>query len=145
MAGVLHELSVGEETQVVALAAHSVRPVHAEIRIAVEVGDELTGRDSLTEFVATFEDVSPFGSVWAVGSTAAEFAIVVSIVAVGTEDLVSHGAARGEAVEIQHISHQTGLLKRTIADVSDGMAGSGGCAELQDDVERVAARRCTHG
>lgn len=109
VASVLRELGVGEETQVVALAAHSVRTVHAEVGIAVEVGDELTGRDSLTEFVAAFENVSPLRSVRAVRSGAAEFAIVVSIVAVGTEDLVSHGAARSKAVEIEHIGHQTGL------------------------------------
>ncbi len=145
VAGVLRELGIGEETQVMALTAHCIGAVHAEVGIAIEVGDELSGGDGLVEFVAALEDVSPLGSVWTVRSGAAEFAIVVGVMAVGTEDLVSHGPARSKSIEIEHIRHQTGLRKGAVADVSDGMARSGGGAELQDDVERIAGGRCTHG
>ena len=75
---------------------------------------------------------------------AAEFAIVVAVVAIGAEDLVAHGAALGDAVQVQHVGPQAGLRERAVADVHDGMAGGGRDGKLRDQVQRIARRNRAH-
>ena len=93
-AGVLHDL-VG---QIMALAAKSVRAVHAQIGAWEKIGDELAGRRSLAEFMATFQDVCPLGAMRPVRPGSSEFAIVVTIVAVTAENAIPHQPALGGAI-----------------------------------------------
>ena len=89
-----------------ALAAQGVGTGYAEIGIGEEVLDQAAGGDCLAEFITAFEDVGPAGAMRAVRTCAAEFAIVVAVVAVGAEDLRAHGAALGDAIEVEHVGQQ---------------------------------------
>src|SRR5271155_2222081 len=73
-----------------------------------------------------------------------ELAIVVAVVAVGTENLRSHRAPWRDPVEIQHIAEQARLRQRAVTDVSNRMARRGSKTELQNDVQRIACGRSSH-
>ena len=72
-----------------ALGAHRVRSGDAGIGIGKKIGDESAGHCSLAELVIALEDVRVDRAVRAVRAGAAEFAIVVAVVAIGAEDLRS--------------------------------------------------------
>ena len=58
----------------------------------------------------------------AVRAGATEFAIVVTVVAVGAENLVTHHPAASEAIEVQHVGKQAGLRQGSVGGVGDRMA-----------------------
>src|SRR3974390_1087807 len=121
---VLEPAGVGEHLiQVVALGAHGVRAVDALVGIWESVGDQLAGNGCLTELVVALQHVREGGAVRSVGPLAAEFTIVVAVVAVATEDARAGGTRRNLPVEVEHFSQQAGLRQRTGAVVEHGMAG----------------------
>ncbi len=80
--GVLGEARVCDDlVQIVALRAHRVGTVHAEIGAGIEIGDKQPAGGSLAELITAFKKVCPLGTVRSVRSTAAKFAIVIAIVA----------------------------------------------------------------
>ena len=88
--------------QVMALRAHAVRSVQAEVWIRKCIGDQASRRRGLAELVIVLEDVRVHRTVRAVRPRSAEFAIVVAVVTIGAENLQSHEPRRG-AVLIQHV------------------------------------------
>ena len=105
-----------------ALAAQAVGSSDAQIGIGKQIGDRLTRQGCLTEFIAALQNMSPFRPVGAVRTRAPKFAIVVTVVAIGAQNLGAHGAALADAIEVQHIWQQTGLRQGTAPDMNDGMA-----------------------
>ena len=91
--GICHDLA-----QIVAFAAHRVRPVHAEVGVREQIRDQLTRCDRLAEFVSAFQNVGPLGSMRTVRARASELAIVVAVVAVGAENARAHTAPLGRAI-----------------------------------------------
>ncbi len=81
----------------------------------------------------------------AVRPCAAEFAVVVAVVAVGAQNAVRNRTPLGVAIEIPHELQQARLRQRTLALVHYRMARSCRNAELHDQIQRIAARRRTHG
>ena len=136
-AGVRHDIA-----QAVALAAHRIRPIHAEIGVWKQIGYQLAGQRRLAELVSTFQNVGPFGSMRTVRARPPELAIIVTVVAVRTENLCSYGPPLRRAVEIPHSAEQAGLRQRTVADLGNGMARSGVDAELQNNVQRISCGNC---
>ena len=76
--------------------------------------------------------------MWAVRSSAAEFAIVVAVVAVSAKDARADQPRGGGAVQVEHIGQEAGLGKGTVAIVNNRVAGSRVEAELLDQIERIA-------
>ena len=65
---------------------------------------------SLAALVVVFEDVPVLRAMRAVGADSAEFAVVVTVVAIGAEDLCAHRAAVGRAsLQVQHGGQKAGL------------------------------------
>ena len=61
MTGVLGEARIRDDlVQIVALRAHRVRTVHAEVGTRIEIGDQQPGARSLAEIVAALQNVRPF-------------------------------------------------------------------------------------
>ena len=108
--GVLGEASVGEDLrQIVALRAHRVGTIHAEIGARIEIGDKQPGARSLAELITAFKQVCPLGSMRTIRPAAAKLAIVVAVVAVGAKNLRPHVAPLRNAVQIQRVGQQAGL------------------------------------
>lgn len=91
--GVLGKACIAENLrQIVALPAKSVGAVHTEIGARIEIGDQQPGARSLAELVTALKNVRPLRTMRTIRSAAAKLAIVIAIVAVGAENLRSHGA-----------------------------------------------------
>ena len=131
-AGVLDD--VGE---VVTLPAQRIRTVRAEVGSREQVGDQLTRRGSLAEFIAAFEDVVPLRSMGADGAGASEFAVVVAVVAIGAENASSHRAGLNLAADIPHGRQQAGL-RDTGSVPHNRMNRDCRGAELRDEVQGIA-------
>ena len=107
--------------EVVAFGAQSVRAaaratLGAQIGIGEEIRDELARHRRLAELISSLENMRKHRAVRAVGPVAAELAIVVAVMAIGAENLGSHGpavsvAVRDYSVLIHHVQHQAGLRK----------------------------------
>ena len=138
MSRVLAEAGIRENLiQIMALGAQRVRPIHGQIWAREQVSNQLAGRRGLAEFIVTFEQVQILRSVRTVRAAAAEFPIVVAVVAVRAEDAVAHVTSGRGSIQIQHLGAQTRLWQRTASVVSDRVARSGGGAELRDDVQGI--------
>ena len=133
-ARILHDL-VG---QVMAFAAQRVGSIDARIRIRCQIAYQATRHQCLAEDILPLEDMRPLGTVRAVRAGAAEFSIVVAVVAIGAKNLRAHRAALRHSVQIQHVAQKTGLGKRTASQVCDRMTRGRGYGELRNDVERIA-------
>jgi len=79
-------------------------------------------RRHLAELVAPLQDVRELGTVRPVWPSAAEFAVIITIVAIGAEQVGAHGAPLGVPIDIQHVPKQAWLWQRTVAVVHDRMA-----------------------
>lgn len=91
MPGVLGKARVAQNLrQVVALPAHRVGTVHAEIRAGIEISDHQPGAHRLAELVAALKKMRPLRAMRTIRPGAAKFAIVIAIVAVGTKDARPH-------------------------------------------------------
>ena len=108
--------------EIVAFAAHRVRPIDAQIRIYVQVSNSLAGTRRLAIFVTPLQDVGPFGSVRTTRTQAAEFAVVVTVVTVRTKNLVAHLSPLTGSIELRHVGQQTGLRVSRGTRVRHGMA-----------------------
>src|ERR1035438_8344984 len=115
-----------------ALAAQSIGSNNAQIGTGKEIGNQLTWRGGLAEFVAALQNMSPLGPMRTARTRAPEFAIVIAVVAIGAENLNAHGAAAADAVQVQHIRQQAGLWQRAAPVMHHGMAGSGRACKLRD-------------
>ena len=144
-AGVIHDL-----VQVVALRAQGIgsatrAALGAQIRVREQIGNERTRDRRLAELIPAFQDVRENRSVRTTGSRPAEFAIVVAVVAVGTQDAGAHGAPERPAIKIQLVITKAGLRERTTAIKEHGMAGSGERTKFRDNVHRVATSNRSQG
>ena len=128
--------------KVVALRAHRIRTIRAEIRIRKQVGDRLPGRHRLAQFITPLQNVSPLRSVRPRRSRASEFAIVVAVVTIRAIDLGAHRPTLGDAVQVQHVRKQTRLWQRTCPRMKHRVAGTGSCPELWNDI--LTLRRRSH-
>ena len=108
--------------QIMALAAHRIGAIDAEIRRRVEIRNPLPGTRRLAEFIAALQEMVPLGSMRPVRTHAAEFAIVVAVVAVGAVNLRTHGPARRAPVQLHHIGQQAGLWQATASWVEHRVA-----------------------
>src|SRR5581483_3406580 len=91
MPRVLVPACVGDHvSEVVTLTAQCVRSIHRQVGLGKQVGDQLARRRSLAEFVMPFEDVCPLGAMGTVRAGAAELAVIVGVMAIGTHDARSH-------------------------------------------------------
>src|SRR5208282_25623 len=88
MQRVLRETGVRDDVgQIVALAAQRVRAIHAQIRIRIEIRDQLARRRRLTGHVLTLENMCPLRPMRTIGTRTPEFTIVVAVVAIAAEYL----------------------------------------------------------
>ena len=89
---------------------------------------------------APYWDAQARGAVFGLtrNSGAAEFAIVVRIVAVRAKNACAHTACQRAAVELQHLREQAGLRKNAAAIVHDRMARCCGQSELWNHVQWVS-------
>ena len=81
-------------------------------------------------------------SAW---SAAAEFSIVVAIVAVGAQDSGAHAAPQRPAIKIQHVRTEAGLRERAAAIVEHRMTRGGKRAEFRNNIQTVAGRNHSKG
>ena len=70
------------------------------IRTLEQIGDELSRQGSLAELVSALQDMRERGAVRAIGSVAAEFPIVVAVMAVRAQDADAHVASPCAAIEV---------------------------------------------
>src|SRR5579864_3950862 len=117
-----------------ALSTQGVGPAHVESRVGIKVGDQLARSRRLVGYVLPLQDVRPLRAVGTVRARASELAIVITVVAIGAEDLRAHGSSLGNTIEIQHIRKQAGLRQRTVTGMGHWMARRGVDAELRDQV-----------
>ena len=124
VAGVLSPTRILDDLvrQIMALAAHRIGAIDAEIGRGIEVRNALPGARRLTEFVAALQQMVPFRPVWSARTCAAEFAIVVAVVAVRAVNLHAHGPALRAPIQLPHISQQAGLWQTTAAGMQHGVA-----------------------
>ena len=124
--------------QVMTLSAQRVRPFHAGVRIGIKIGDQSTGRGRLAEFVAPLQQVGPLRSMGTVGARAAEFAVVVAVVAIGAEELVPTSRAEGDPVSFNMFTSRLGCGSTATTRVSHGMAR--GCRRARIPASRSTGR-----
>ncbi len=141
-AGVLDNIT----RQIMALAAHAVRTIHRKIRVGVQVGYSLAGTRRLAEFIPALQKVGPFGSVRTIGTQAAEFAVVVAVMAIRTKNLCTHLATLTTPVQLRHKREKTRLRIRRRTRVRYRMARGGRSGKLRHDIAgirgvRYASRR----
>jgi len=123
MTGVVAEAGICENLrQVVALAAHGVGAIDAQIGTGIQIRQKPTWGCRLAKFVAAFQNVTESRSVRTVRTDAAEFAIVVAVVTVGTQDARTDGARGIGSIQIQHLAAQAGLRQGAAAVVCYWMA-----------------------
>jgi hypothetical protein len=65
------------------------------------------------------------------------FAIVVAIVAIGTQNLGAHGTTLLDAIQVKHVGQQAGLLVSTVSQMHHGMARGGREFKLHNLVQRI--------
>ena len=100
---VLPEADVSHDVaQIMTLGAHAIGSVEAEVWIGERIRCQSAWCRSLGKLIVVLEDVRVDRSVGTVRPSAAKFAIVVAVVAIGAEDLDSH-EARCRAILIQHV------------------------------------------
>ena len=78
------------------------------------------------------------------GSRAAEFAIVVAVVAVRAQNSRAHAPPRGHAVKVQHARPQAGLRKRAGTIMEHRMTGRCGGGEFRNNIQRIGGSRRTY-
>ena len=83
-------------TQVVAFGAHRIRPLRAQVRRWIRVGDHPAWYRRLACLIVSFQYVRVDRTVWAhrTSPNPAEFPVVVAVVAVGAENPRSHQPRR---------------------------------------------------
>ena len=129
---------------IVAFTAQRIRPVDARVGIGKEIADQLAWCGRLAELILALQNVGPLGTVRTVRTGAAELPIVVAVVAIGAKNLGAHGAALGNAVEVQHAGPQAGLRESAAAGMCDRMARGGSRRKLRNNIQRIARRYCAH-
>lgn len=140
-AGVLHDVR-----EIVTLPTESIRTVRAQVRTPEQVGDHLARRHRLAQLIAALEDVGPLRSMGTAGPGAAEFAVIVAVVAIGTVDLRAHGAPLRGAIQDQHVGKQARLRQGTGPRMKYRVAGSGAgnwCSGRAGDLPLGNAQRST--
>ena len=90
------------------------------------------------------EDVRVHGTVGTIRPGPAKLAIVVTVVAIGAENLNSH-QTRCRAILIQHVGKQAGLRQRANSDMRYRMARGCGRAEFRNDVQGIRSRNESRG
>ena len=145
MARMLAEAGVRNELgKIVAFRAHRIRAIRRRIqnRIGEQIRDggsrARSGRD-LAELVAPLQQMQKLRPMRPVGTGSAELAIVIAVVAVGTENAHAHGASLRAAIQIEHVAQETGLRKGAAAIVHHRVTRGGGLRQLRDDVQRICA------
>lgn len=124
--------------EVMTLATHRIGALDAQIRVGIQVGNQLSGRGRLVKLVVALEDVLKRGSVRPAGTHSAKFPVIVTVMAITAEGLGSHRTpVRCAAAQIQHRRQQAGLRQLTAASMSDWMTGSSGSGELWNDVQWI--------
>lgn len=142
--GVFAETRIGDNgTQIVTFSTKRIRPIHAEIWIGVEIGNGLTRSRSLAEFITAFQDVGPSRTMRPIRPQTSKLAIVITVMAIGAENLRPHAASLSGAVQIEHAREQAGLRERAAPHMGDGMAGCTAQGELGDDVQKITRRHGT--
>ena len=106
-------------------------PVTVRSGLGKQIADQSARRRGLAELIIALEDMCVDRSMRAVGSGAAELAVVIAIVAIAAENSRSHRPRRGRAILIQHVDQQAGLRQRTRAIVRYRMARGRGRGELR--------------
>ena len=87
---VFRETRVGENLcQIMALCAQCIRSRHTQIRIREQIRHGAARGGRLAELIIALQNVRINGPMWAIRTGPAKLAIVVAIVAIGTEDTSS--------------------------------------------------------
>lgn len=138
--------------KVVTLGTQGIRPSRRRINNRREKildgrsrsGEGRQAQCHLAELVATLQDVRELGTVRPVWASAAEFAVVIAIVAIGAEEACAHWPPLGVSIQIQQVLTQAGLWERTVAVVHDRMARCCRRVELRGYIQRVSrvSRSC---
>ena len=123
--------------EIVTLAAERVRSIHDQIRVGEQIVHQSAGHGGNAEFVAALQNVAEPRSVRPVGASAAEFAIVVAVVAICAQDAHANGAGRVHAIEVQHLAAQAGLSESAFPIVHDRMTGGRRPAKFGDHIQWV--------
>jgi len=139
VSGVLRPAGIFDDIarEVVALAAHCVRPVHGKVRIWVQDCNPLARTWGLAEFVTALQKMGPFGAVRAVGTESAEFAIVVTVMTICAENLCAHETPLACSVQLGHVGEKTGLRVTRGTSVRNRMARRRRRGKLRDDVTGI--------
>lgn len=86
VARMLRETAIADDLrEVVALGAHPVGTGHAQIRGGKQIGNRPARDGGLTELVTPLEEMEPLRSVGPVCARTAEFAVIVAVVAIGSD------------------------------------------------------------
>ena len=124
--------------QIVALRAHGVGTLRAQIRRWKSVRDNSAGCGSLAHHIIPFQNVRVDGAMRARRPGSAKFPVVVAVVAIGAEDAGAHQPGGLRSIFIEHVGQQARLRKRAVAVMRHGMAGGGGWTELRHEVQLIA-------
>ena len=108
-ASVIHDLRQDRGTSRTTHRGRRLAPPSAlRFGLGKELVTSLPGTWRLAEFIAALENVGKDRPVRSVRSVAAEFAVVVAIVAVGAQDSRAHGAPHRPAIEVQQFARRLG-------------------------------------
>ena len=99
---------------------------------------------SLAEFVTALKNVRPLRAMRAIGPRAAEFAIVIAVMAIGAEDLRAHQTSRCQAFFVEHIHQQARLRQGARTSVGHGMARCGSGGQFRNHVQRIRCGDYSH-
>lgn len=101
---VLRKTGVGEDLcEIVALRTHGEGSRDAGVGIGKKIRHRSAGNGRLAELIVPLKNVRIDGTMRAIGSGAAELAVVVAVMAVGTEQLRADRTRRCQPLFIQHV------------------------------------------
>jgi len=112
VASVLAEASIAHDAgQVVTLGAKGIVASRSQIGREIQVHDRLTRGVRLAHIIAALQDMYVLRAVRAVRPCAAEFPVIIAVMAIGAQNAGAHSAALRAAVQVQHVWPQAGLRK----------------------------------
>lgn len=128
--------------EIMAFAAHRVRPVYRQIRVGIEVRNPLARTRRLAEFITSLQKVRPFRSVRTARARTAEFAVVVAVVTIRAKYLEPHQPPLTGSVQLRHVGQKTGLGVSRGTRVRHRMAGGRRRGKFRKYIARI--RRVRH-
>lgn len=110
VASVLAETRIPHDVgQVVTLSAKGIVTSRSQIGREIQVHDRPTRRGRLAHIIAALQNMRVLRAVRAVRPGAAEFPVIIAVMAIGAQNAGAHAAALRAAIQIQHVWPEAGL------------------------------------